>query len=144
MPLNDQPLDPPQQDLIKRWIDSGAPKGIAAAAASDRPHQVRWVRSLEVRLPCEVNLPAGTASVPERRARARRVARESALLLAVTSSRSAAMAACWRSDPTARCSCGTSVRRPPGRRPAGDLPGPVHALAFSRDGRRVQPGEYDN
>ena len=63
MPLQDKPLTAPQQDLVRRWIDQGALRGVpvrAAAAASGRlfrPRPLRYVRdSLEVVSPTDVKL----------------------------------------------------------------------------------------
>jgi WD40 repeat protein len=141
MPLQDQPLAPPQQELIKRWIDSGAPKGrvtaAAATAASARPHHVRWVRSNDVRLPCDVKLAAGSAGAPKGGALSMTL--RVGPLPAVTS-------LAFRGD-GGLLAVGTYGQvvlwdlhegRPSGA--LRDLAGPVHALAFSRDGRRLALG----
>ncbi len=141
MPLQDQPLAPPQQELIRRWIDSGAPKGSARAAsgtdAGSRPKPVRWVRSLEVRLPCDVKLAPGSAIAPKGGALSASL--RVGPLPAVTS-------LAFRGDGRL-LAVGTYGQvvlwdlhdgRPAGA--LGDLSGPVHALAFSRDGRRLAVG----
>ena len=52
-------------ELVRRWIDAGAPRGTAQAApgkaAVSPPRRVRFIRSLDVNLPCEVKLAPGSA-----------------------------------------------------------------------------------
>ena len=70
MPLQDKPLSPPQQELVRRWIDSGAPQGNPAGTVGQgcrdiAPRKVRWVRSLDVPLPCDVKLAADSLDAPK-------------------------------------------------------------------------------
>ncbi|MHC5543100.1 c-type cytochrome domain-containing protein, partial [Singulisphaera rosea] len=60
MPMSEKPLAPAQQDLVRRWIEAGVPRGEPVAElpkASTRPAR-RFVRSLDVRLPTEAKVPA--------------------------------------------------------------------------------------
>ncbi|MFI5459597.1 MAG: c-type cytochrome domain-containing protein [Isosphaerales bacterium] len=138
MPSQDKPLPERQQELVRRWVDAGAPRGAALASAGDsRPHRLRWVRSLEVLLPSDVKLAPGTLNAPK----------------------GGALAVTLRVGPlppvTALAFNGDNRLLAVGTygqvvlwdlyegRPAGSLleiPGPVHALAFSRDGRRLAVG----
>ena len=130
-----------QLELVRRWIDSGSPKGNAAATAGKStatpPRKVRWVRSLDVPLPCEVKLAPGSLDAPKGGALA--VSLRVGPLPAVT-------ALAFRGDGRllAVGSYGQVLLwdlQDGG--PAGairEIPGPVHALAFSRDGRRLAVG----
>jgi WD40 repeat protein len=141
MPRDDEPLAEGQQELVRRWIDAGAPRGNAPAATGPigaaAPRQPRWNRSLEVGLPCEVKLAAGSA----------------------VASKGGALAISLRLGPlppvTALAFSGDDRLLAVGTYgqvvlwdlvdgcPAGairDLPGPVNSLAFSRDGRRIALG----
>jgi WD40 repeat protein len=141
MPLQDKPLSAPQLDLVRRWIDSGLSRGttpaLAVKAAATPERKVRWVRSLDVPLPCEVKLAAGSLNAPKGGALA--VSLRVGPLPAVT-------ALAFRGDGRllAVGSYGQVILwdlQDGG--PAGcirDIPGPVHALAFSRDGRRLAVG----
>jgi hypothetical protein len=141
MPLQDKPLPEPQQELVRRWINAGAPRGAAVASAGPsgdaRPRKVRWVRSLDVALPCEVKLSAGSSIAPKGGAlcvsiRIGPLPPVTALafsgderLLAVATYGQVVL---W--DLFDGCPAG-SIQ---------EIPGPVHALAFSRDGRRLALG----
>jgi hypothetical protein len=141
MPLQDKPLSALQLDLVRRWIDSGLPEGTAPAAAGtsavNTPQRIRWVRSLDVPLPCEVKLAAGSLDAPKGGPLA--VSLRVGPLPAVT-------ALSFRGDGRL-LAVGTYGQvvlwdLQEGR-PAGSIraiPGPVHALAFSRDGRRLALG----
>ncbi len=78
MPLDDEPLPNNQQALVRRWIDSGAPRGTAATASPPRDgapsltagsrqpatRPVRFVRSLDVGLACDVKIAPGNRDAP--------------------------------------------------------------------------------
>jgi WD40 repeat protein len=144
MPLEDKPLSAAQRELFRRWINAGAPRGSALAAAAlgsrvkpttnARP---RRVASLDVVIPTDVKLAPKTwnavsggvldvsapiGPIPAVTALALRG--DSRLLAVGTYSR----VALWdlaEGRPTAALF---------------GIPGPVHALAFSRDGRRLAVG----
>jgi WD40 repeat protein len=141
MPRDDKPLPEPQQALVRRWIDAGAPRGTPLISAGPKggapPRRPRWNRSLEVALPCDVKLAAGSSIAPK----------------------GGALAVSLRIGPLAPV---TALAFSPGEgllavgtygqvvlwdmvdgHPSGaiqDLTGLVHALAFSRDGRRIAVG----
>ena len=59
MPLEDKPLSEPQQELVRRWIDAGAPRGVpVAAAASGHAEQRRATAA-----PCAASARS-TSSLP--------------------------------------------------------------------------------
>src|SRR5262249_28089716 len=98
---------------------------------------MRWVRSLDVRLPCEAKLAAGSLDAPKGGPLA--VSLRVGPVPAVT-------ALSFRGDGrlVAVGTYGQVVLWDLQEgRPAGsmrEIPGPVHALAFSRDGRRLAVG----
>ena len=75
MPLSEEPLPEPQRDLIRRWIDAGAPRGTVPASPGGTPTGPtpvrRVVRSLDVTLPTETKAPAGARRARRRGARSR-------------------------------------------------------------------------
>jgi WD40 repeat protein len=141
MPLQDKPLSPEQLEVVRRWIDSGSPRGTSPApmdkAAAASPRKVRWVRSLDVLLPCDVKLAPGSLDAPEGGTLAvgLRVGplpavtalsfRGDGRLLAVGSYGQVLLWDLYDGGPAG------AIR---------EIPGPVHALAFSRDGRRLAVG----
>jgi WD40 repeat protein len=143
MPLQDKPLSPQQQELVRRWIDAGAPEGIAAvsnghpAPGKIGSNPLRFIRSLEVHLACDVNLPPGGASAPQ----------GGALTVTLRVGPLPPVTALAFSGDNRLLAVGTYGQvvlwdLQEGR-PAGsirDIPGPVHALTFSRDGRRLAVG----
>ena len=114
---------------------AAAATGTTGALA--RPHRVRWVRSLEVVLPSDVKLAPGTLNA----------AQGGALSVSLRIGPLPAVSALALRGDSRLLAVGTY-----GQvvlwdlydgRPAGalvDIPGPVHALAFSRDGRRLAVG----
>jgi WD40 repeat protein len=141
MPLDDEPLPEPQQELVRRWINAGAPRGEALAkvrtdAALPR-RKLRWVRSLDVGLACAVKVPAGSAIAPKGGAKAvsLRIGPQPPVtalafsgdlrLLAVGTFGQVLLWDLVDGRPA------TAIR---------NIPGQVHALAFSRDGRRLALG----
>ena len=145
MPLQDVPLPQAQQDLIGRWIDAGAPRGIPSATdnavpvanGSATPRRSRRGPALDVILPTDVKLAPKTMNAP--RGGPLEIVLPAGPLPAVSS-------IAFRGD-NRLLAVGTYGQvvlwdLVEGH-PAGDLlgiPGPVHALAFSRDGRRLAVG----
>jgi WD40 repeat protein len=141
MPLQDKPLSSEQLALVARWIESGLPRGTLSSAAGKtaaslrRP--VRFIRSLDVNLPCDAKLAPGSADAPKGGALS--VSLPVGPLPAVT-------ALAFRGDSRllAVGSYGQVVLWDlHDGEPAGairEIPGPVHSLAFSRDGRRLALG----
>ena len=144
MPLSEKPLTEAQRTLIGRWIDAGAPRGVAPAVASSaaakgetkRPAR-RIVRSLDVIVPAEAKVPSGLEGMGS--GGALQLVLKVGPLPAVT----------------------TLAFRPDGKqlavgafgavvvwdletgKPAtilGDVPGQVQALAFRRDGTQLAVG----
>jgi len=146
MPLQDEPLPQPQQDLVRRWIDLGAPRGVpvgragvAAAMRSRVAKQFRQgrARSLEVVLPFDIKLAPGTLNAPQ----------GGALAVALSIGPLPAVSALALRGDSRLLAVGTYSQvvlwdlydgRPAAA--LGDILGPVHALAFSRDGRRLAVG----
>jgi hypothetical protein len=61
MPLETDPLPKEKIELIKRWIDSGAKEGTAPAEIAVGPTKKAATRKLDVVLPTNAVLPAGSA-----------------------------------------------------------------------------------
>jgi Planctomycete cytochrome C/WD domain, G-beta repeat len=141
MPLSEKPLPDPQRDLVRRWIDAGAPRGVVLAepaVAPSGPQPIRKViRSLDVVLPTETTALAGAAGPGP--GGAVQVALRIGPLPAVS-----ALALRGDGQQLAVGMHGEVVVWDlPDARPAltlRDIPGPVHALAFSRDDRRLAVG----
>src|SRR5262249_22824157 len=129
MPLYDDPLSTAQRDLIRRWIEAGAPRGepIATREESSPSRRSRRVRTRDIVLkagpqgkgPAGVTLKAGP--LPAVTALA---FRGDGRVLAVGT---AGRVVLWDCE-DARLAASIEV------------PGAVHALAFSRDGRRLAVG----
>jgi len=143
MPLQDKPLPQRQQDLVRRWVDAGSPRGVALASAGrpadadTRPRRLRPVRALEVSLPCDVKLTPGTLNA----------LKGGALSVSLRVGPLPPVTALAISGDCRLLAVGTYGQVVlwdlHDGRPAGsllDIPGPVHALAFSRDGRRLAVG----
>ena len=142
MPLQDKPLSPPQLELVRRWIDSGSPRGAHARVRRTRPRLRRRERCagcVRSTCPCRArsSLPRAASDAPKGGALA--VSLRVGPLPAVT-------ALAFRGDGRL-LAVGTYGQvllwdlQDGG--PAGairEIPGPVHALAFSRDGRRLAVG----
>lgn len=139
MPLMDKPLTEPQRRLIAAWISAGAPQGtpVAATAAATKPPIRRVIRSLDVALPIETKVPPGVAGIKD--------GGPAQLVLKVGPLPSVTSLA-FRGDGRL-LAVGTNgsvvLWDLADGRPAlilNDVPGPAHALAFSRDGKRLAIG----
>jgi hypothetical protein len=146
MPLQDEPLSVPEQELVKRWIDVGAPRGARVARARSsgelqakgfkRPRAVQ-ARALDVVIATDVKLTSRVGDAASGGPLS--IALAIGPLPAVT-------ALAFRGDD--RLLAVGSYREVMlwdlyEGRPAGvlrDIPGAVHALVFSRDGRRLFVG----
>jgi hypothetical protein len=140
MPLREEPLSAAAQALVSRWIDSGAPRGTAPSgkpAEVQKPRPVRFIRSLDVKLPCDVKLAPGSPVAPK----------GGALELSLpVGPLPAATALAFRGD-SRLLAVGTygqvvlwDLREGEPAAAIKEIPGPVHSLAFSRDGRRLAVG----
>lgn len=137
MPLADKALPGPDQTLIRRWIDAGAPRGEPIAIAPVKKPARRLARSLDVTVPVDAKVPPSTKGLEP--GGPVQFAWKVGPLPAVTS-------IAFRGD--GRClavgSYGSVVvwdlvdGRPSVTLSA--IPGPVLALAFSRDGKRLAVG----
>ncbi|MDR3634458.1 MAG: hypothetical protein P4L84_11685 [Isosphaeraceae bacterium] len=139
MPLQDKPLTEPQRRLVERWVAVGAPRGAAPAVATvaTKPDARRVIRSLDVVLPVETKVPAGVAGL--KAGGSAQLALKVGPLPSITS-------LAFRGDGRV-LAVGTNgsvvLWDLADGRPAltlNDIPGPVHALAFSRDGKRLAVG----
>ena len=140
MPLSDKPLVEAERNLLRGWIDAGAPRGEISSASAEEKAVTRskrpLVHTLDVVIPVAIKAserPKGLGDGPVR------------LLLKVGPLPSVTALA-FRGDGRilAVGTHGAVVLwdlmdgRP--AKTLGDVPGPVHALAFSRDGRRLAVG----
>jgi hypothetical protein len=156
MPLQDRPLPASQRDLIRRWIDDGAPRGVPVTAASSPARSAtatttatttatggRAGRAARRGPALDVVLPTNVRLVPKGLNRSQGGTLEVVLpigpLPPVT-------ALAFRGDDRL-LAVGTYghvvLWDLHDSHPAGTIrgiPGPVHALAFSRDGRRLALG----
>ncbi len=139
MPLFDKPLSESERKVLDGWVRAGAPRGeptaLAAVGAAPRPR--RLARSLDVSIPVDVKVPpkapgfetSGAVRLAMRVGPLPSVTavafRPDGRLLAVGTHGAVVL---WDLDEV---------------RPAavlGGLPGPVHALAFDRDGKHLAVG----
>ncbi|MGP0068877.1 MAG: c-type cytochrome domain-containing protein [Isosphaeraceae bacterium] len=145
MPLQDTPLPQPQRELIGRWIDAGASRGVPSATTASAPTpngvasigRPRRGPAMDVILPTDVKLPPGTLKTSK--GGPMEIVLPAGPLPAVGS-------LAFRGD-NRLLAVGTYgqvvIWDLVEGRPAGEIlgiPGPVHALAFSRDGRRLAIG----
>lgn len=139
MPLSDKPLSEPEQTMLRRWVDAGAPRGepVAAVEAAVTKTKRRAARTLDVVLPVAATVPAGTKGLEP--GGPLRLALKVGPMPAVT-------ALVFRGDGRL-LAVGThgavTVWDLVDGRPAMTLtgvPGPVHALVFNRDGKRLAVG----
>jgi hypothetical protein len=134
MPLMEDPLPPEQQQLIARWIDAGAPRGTPTLMPAARR---RVVRLLDLVLPTEAKVPPSLKGSPQS-------GRVEVVLKAGPMPAVSALA--FRGD-GGLLAVGTLgevvVWDLLSGHPATVLSavqGSVHALAFSRDGKRLAVG----
>ncbi len=145
MPLQEDALPQAQRDLIRRWIDAGAPRGFRSAATSSVPagttplpsRRQRRVPALDVVIPTNVKLAPKTLNTTR--------GGPLAIVLPV-GPLPAVRSLAFRGD-NRLLAVGTygqvMLWDLVDGQPAGvilGIPGPVHALAFSRDGRRLAVG----
>lgn len=141
MPYLEEPLPEEERELIRRWIDSGAPRGEPLPkpeTAPEAPKPVhRVVRALDIVLPTEAKVPTGVEGLGD--------GGPVALVLRA-GPLPAVSALAFRGDGQ-WLAVGTgnqvvlwdlAANRPSAV--IGELPGTVHAIAFSRDGRRLAVG----
>jgi len=144
MPLQDKPLSSAQRELIHRWVNAGAPRGSAQAAAITASPALpvakvrrRRAASLDVMIPTDVRLAPKTWNA---------TAGGALVVSAPIGPLPAVTALALRGD-SRLLAVGTygqvvvwdlAEGRPTSA--LAEIPGPVHALAFSRDGRRLAVG----
>jgi WD40 repeat protein len=145
MPLQEDPLPQVQRDLIGRWIDAGTPRGIPSAqkasvravTSSSPVRPLRRRPALDVVIPTKIQLAPKTLSTTR--------GGPLAIVLPV-GPLPAVCSLAFRGD-NRLLAVGTYGQVVlwdlVDGQPAGvilAIPGPVHALAFSRDGRRLVVG----
>lgn len=138
MPLSDKPLSGSDQKLLRHWIETGAARGAPVAAVAVQPRaKRRLARSLDVVIPVEAKVPPKTKGLEP--------GGPVQLVLKVGPLPSITALA-FRGDGRL-LAVGTYgavvVWDLIDGRPAltiADLPGPVQALVFSRDGKRLAIG----
>jgi hypothetical protein len=145
MPLAEKPLSEPQRALIRLWIDAGAPRGIArAAAAGDTPESPgprqparRIVRTLDVVVPTEAKAPPGLEGFG---------AGGPLQLVLKVGPLPPSTALAFRNDGR-QLAVGTfgavvawDLDEGEPALVLDDVPGQVHALAFRRDGKQLAVG----
>jgi len=140
MPLSDKPLSKDDVDVFRRWVEAGAPRGEPVAVTAEARPQVkrrRLARSLDVVIPVEAKVPPNTKGLEP--GGPVQLALKVGPLPSVT-------ALAFRGDGRL-LAVGTYgavvVWDLVDGRPAvtlADVPGPVHALTFGRDGRRLAVG----
>lgn len=142
MPLMDDPLSASERTLLGRWIDAGAPRGEPVAAAGTTPPAAkrpmfRPIRSVDVVVPLDVKAPKGVEGMGPGGA---------VELVLKVGPLPVVSALAFRGDGSA-LAVGTygqvTLWDLEDGRPIcvlRDLPGPVPALAFSRDGKRLAVG----
>jgi WD40 repeat protein len=144
MPLDDAPLSVAQKALFRRWINAGAPRGNPGAAAivgsgieRAARSRARRIAALDVVIPTDVKLAPKTWNADSGGPLA---------VIAPIGPLPAVTALTLRGD-SRLLAVGTysqvTLWDLVDGRPAAALtgvPGPVHALAFSRDGRRLAVG----
>lgn len=130
MPPDEESLDLATRELIRRWIDAGAPRGEPAAAAKPaaKAPARRVVRSVDVAIP----LPASKGGPTEIRLKVGPLPAVSSLAFAADGSTLAV-------GTYGQVTLWDQVKREP-IRILDDLPGPVLALAFSPDGKTLAAG----
>jgi WD40 repeat protein len=146
MPLEEKPLPEPKLDLVRRWIDAGAPRGVAPAATAANPSAEstegrrarRIVHTLDVVVPLEAKAPSGLEGVAAGAGPLQLVLKVGPL--------PAVTALAFRSDGK-QLAVGTFaavvVWDLDEGKPAlvlNDIPGQVHALAYRKDGLSLAVG----
>jgi WD40 repeat protein len=139
MPLYEDPLPEPERLLIDRWIDGGAARGASVASVKNALPKAskRVVRTLDVKIPVDAKVPKGVPGL----------ARDGAVELLLKVGPLPGVSAVAFSPDGRTLAVGTLSRVALWSLADGcpvafltDTPGPVHALVFSRDGRRLVVG----
>jgi hypothetical protein len=146
MPLEEKPLPEPERSLVRRWIDAGAPRGVASTATGvNAPAETttgrrapRIVRSLDVVVPLDAKTPSGLEGVTAGAGPVQLVLKVGPL--------PAVTAVAFRSDGK-QLAVGTFaavvvwdlIEGTPAL-VINDIPGQVHALAYRKDGLRLAVG----
>jgi hypothetical protein len=140
MPLDADPLPEADRQRIARWIDAGLPRGsrpAPATTAAATPARRRKAPSLDLALPVATKVPPGRASNAQPAA-LELVARVGPLP-AVTSLAFHPSAPLLAVGTEGQVVLWSLVDGRPVRSLAG-IPGSAHALAFTRDGKRLAVG----
>ena len=151
MPLSEEPLRESDRALIGRWIDAGLPRGPAPAppkmpkdsdekasrVTAESPRPIRWRRSTEISVPLDLKLPDGAAGISK--GGAIRIVAKVGPLPPVSSMAFRGDGRILAAGTYGQVVLWDLVEARPARM-IGDLPGPVHAVAFSRDGKRLAVG----
>jgi WD40 repeat protein len=141
MPLYEDALPDRERLLIQKWIDTGAVRGepvtVAKVNEPNTKRNARVQRSLDVRLNVDAKLPSGAAGLKQ--GGPIELTLKAGPLPGVT-------ALSFRPDGQS-LAVGTlgfvvlwDLREGRPSATLGDVPGPVHALLFSKDGRRLAVG----
>ncbi len=145
MPLQEDPLPRSQRELIGRWIDAGAPRGIRSAKKASVPEVTAGIPTrsprggpaLDVVIPTDVKVPPKTLNTT----------RGGPMAIVVSAGPLPAVRSLAFRGDNRLLAVGTYGQVVlwdlVDGQPAGvilGIPGPVHALAFSRDGRRLAVG----
>jgi WD40 repeat protein len=144
MPLAEKPLTAAQRTLIGRWIEAGAPQGVATAITTRRPPKSeertparRIVRTLDVVVPTAAKAPEGLEGI---------AAGSAVQVVAKIGPMPPVTALAFRGDgrQLAAGTFGAVVLWDLAEgKPAlilDDIPGQVHCLAFRHDGRLIAVG----
>jgi hypothetical protein len=153
MPLYEDPLTSAEQDLLRRWIDAGLPRGkvpvqgstemakppdkVPASPSAKPRGPIRWRRSVDVAIPLELKIPDGALGL--KKGGALRITARIGPLPPVSSLSIRGDGALLAAGTYGQVVLWDLVEVRPISL-IGGLPGPIHALEFSRDGKRLAIG----